>query len=467
MYDYLYPMGLLRQSTWFPWTGPAYAALAQGLISAFVLAAYATGTNPQGVWAGKGSQVAEESEPEVEPEVDKEPEAEPKPEVAEEPEVADEPEHEPEPADPTLSFDDVNWSVEYEQADSDYRLFPLLKLSGRVTNASDKALGLDALPQLSFMDGREFLPLILDSGEELQPGESKFVSVTKTFPAWDKWTFAFRTGEIKAILDGLDGIAEAITQEFARMADGVEDAERALEQERLSKGFVFEDVSYDVENIENVDGESHYMVPMLEISAKVTNTSDEKRSASDLPVLEYADKTEAFSLDSDFEGGETKDVSLSILFDKDSDSFSFSFSGAEDKPVYSGLEGVGEELTKQLADALAHLSEDQAELEAAIQEEEAEQQPEPETEPEPEPEPVPEPVPEPEPEPVPEPEPEPEPEADEPAQDDQEPMCWITTAGEKYHLDPSCRYVRGNALQKITIAEAEAMGRSVCRGCNK
>ena len=431
LYDYLYPMGMLRQSTWFPWTGPAYAALAQGLISAFVLAAYATGTNPQGVWAGKVSQVAEEPEPGVEPEVDKEPEAEPKPEVAEEPE--------PEPVDPTLSFDDVNWSVEYEQDDSGYRLFPLLKLSGRVTNASDKTLGLDALPQLSFMDGREFLSLILDGGEELQPGESKLVSVTKTFPAWDKWTFAFRAGEIKAILDGLDGIAEAITQEFARMADGVEDAERALEQERLSKGFVFEDVSYDVENVENADGDSHYMVPMLEISAKVTNTSDEKRSASDLPVLEYADKTEAFSLDSDFEGGETKDVSLSVLFGENPDECTFSFSEAEDKPVYSGLEGVGEELTKQLADAIAHLSEDQAELEAAIQEEQAE----------------------------PEPEPEPEPEADEPAQDDQEPMCWITTAGEKYHLDPSCRYVRGNALQKITIAEAEAMGRSVCRGCNK
>ncbi len=579
LYNYQFPMRLLRQSSWLLMTGPARVALTQGLISTLSMATSAADANSQGARAAEKPQDATTTEePEVEPmtvdvpepglepneELESAEEPEPEPETAEEPrpESAEEPEPEPEtaedsksqaetdektepkaepaeepdpqtepadepepePADPALSFDDVSWSVEYELADSGHRLLPLLKLSGRVTNASNETLGADALPQLSFMDGREFLSLILDGGEELQPGETKFMSVNRTFPAWDKWSFAFRTGEIKAVLNGLDGIAEAITQEFARMSDGIEDAQKALEQERLSKGFVFDDVVYDVENVEDVDGDSHFMVPMLEISAKVTNTSDEKRDTSDLPQLEFANKSEAFSLDSDFEGGETKAVSLSILFGQNPDECVFSFSEDEDKPAYTGLEGVGEELTKQLADAIGHLSDDQAELEAAIMEEQAElvaeakleeeaeleeeagqeeledseeQQSDPEQELELEPEIESEPevasAPGPDPEaevasaPGPEPEAEVEPELEpetevasapvdedepevelEPGQESNpEPMCWISSAGEKYHLDPNCRYVRGNELKEVSIAEAIAMGRTVCKGCDR
>ncbi len=485
LYDYQFPMRLLRQSSLFLLTEPVRAALTQGLISTLVFMASAAEANTQGARAAEkpqdtatteGAEVEPEAvdvlepepEPEAEPEAgaEPEPEPEPEPEAEAEPEADSEPDEEseadPELVDPTLSFNDVSWSVEYELDDSGHRLLPLLKLSGRVTNASNETLGADALPQLSFMDGREFLSLILDGSEELQPGETKFMSVSRAFPVWDKWSFAFRKGEIKAILNGLDGVAEAITQEFARMADGIEDAQKALEQEKLSKGFVFEDVVYDVENVEDVDGDSHFMAPMLEMSAKVTNTSDEKRDASSLPVLEFANKSKAFSLDSDFEGGETKDVSLSILFGQSPDECVFSFSEDESKPAYTGLEGVGDELTKQLADAIAHLPEDRAELEAAIAteqaefetqtklEEEAEQEKSSEFE-EQQIDPVLEP------EPVAEPEPE----------DEDEPVCWIATAGEKYHLDPNCRYVRGNELKEISIAEAIAMGRTVCKGCDR
>lgn len=236
----------------------------------------------------------------------------------------------------------------------------------------------------------------------------------------------------------------------------VEEPEQAPVQDEPSKGFVFEDVSYEVENVENTDGEQHYMVPGLELSAKVTNTSDEGRSKDDLPMLQYADKLVAFSVDSDFGAGETKDVALSVVFDRDPEQCTFGFSQAENKPVHSGLEGVGEGLTEQFVEALGHLPEDQAALEADVQaEEEKKAQEEIEQAVQAEPEPVEEQL-----------DAEQANEVTESEPEEESPMCWITSSGEKYHLDPTCRYVRGNELKKISVAEATEMGRTACRGCN-
>ena len=474
LYDYQFPKMLFRQSSWLLLTGPARAALTQGLISTLALASTAADAKSQGASPAKMPQdAATTEEPEVglAPKTVDVPKPEPEAETVEEPWPEVEPEAE---------------TVEEPESETD-----------AVEQPEDEA--------------------------EPEPTEEP---------------------------------------------EPEPEPEKALEQEMLSKGFVFEDVVYDVENVEDIDGESHFMVPMLEISAKVTNTSDEKRDASDLPVLEFANKSEAFSLDSDFEGRETKPVSLSIQFGQSPDECVFSFSENEDKPAYTGLEGVGDELTRQLADAIDHLPDDQAELEADILEEQAEleaqaklaeeaeleeeaeqkeqaesedqqadseqesepvdeigseSEPEPEAEIESEPEldpedeakhvdePEAEPGPEsdtepeaeveseskddlevdlgsesvvegesevelePEPELVDEAEPEldPEPEIESEfeskpeAEADSEPVCWISSAGEKYHLDPNCRYVRGNELKEVSIAEAIAMGRTVCKGCDR
>lgn len=452
LYDYQFPKMLFRQSSWLLLTGPARAALTQGLISTLALASTAADAKSQGASPAKMPQDAvttEEPEAGLAPKTVDVPKPEPEAETVEEP-------------------------------------------------------GPEVEPEAETVEEPEFEPT---EKPEIEP-ESE--------------------------TDAAEQPEDEAEPEPTEEPESESEPEKALEQERLSKGFVFEDVVYDVENVEDIDGESHFMVPMLEISAKVTNTSDEKRDASDLPVLEFANKSEAFSLDSDFEGKETKPVSLSIQFGQSPDECVFSFSENEDKPAYTGLEGVGDELTRQLADAIDHLPDDQAELEADILEEQAEleaqaklaeeaeleeeaeqkeqaesedqqadseQESEPvdeigsESEPEPEAEveseskddlevdlgsesvvegesevelePEPELVDEAEPELDPEPEIESEFESKPEAEADSEPVCWITSAGEKYHLDPNCRYVRGNELKEVSIAEAIAMGRTVCKGCDR
>ena len=460
LYDYQFPKMLFRQSSWLLLTGPARTALTQGLISTLALASTAADAKSQGASPAKMPQDAATTE---------------EPEVGLAPKTVDVPKPEPE------------------------------------------------------------AETVEEPGPEVEP-EAETVE------------------EPESETDAAEQPEDEAEPEPTEEPEPEPEPEKALEQERLSKGFVFEDVVYDVENVEDIDGESHFMVPMLEISAKVTNTSDEKRDASDLPVLEFANKSEAFSLDSDFEGRETKPVSLSIQFGQIPDECVFSFSENEDKPAYTGLEGVGDELTRQLADAIDHLPDDQAELEADILEEQAEleaqaklaeeaelkeeaeqeeqaesedqqadseqesepvdeigseSEPEPEAEIESEPEldpedeaefmdepevepgpesdtepeaeveseskddlevelePEPELVDEAEPELDPEPEIESESESKPEAEADPEPVCWISSAGEKYHLDPNCRYVRGNELKEVSIAEAIAMGRTVCKGCDR
>lgn len=235
--------------------------------------------------------------------------------------------------------------------------------------------------------------------------------------------------------------------------------EEEAKKKDLQNPFTFSNIDWRLESDRDTDGKRYWMLPKIFIYADVTNKSDQTRDADLLPRLVYTrnnvDEYEEFSTHiyvgdshpNSISPGETVRVGLSMLLGADTDA-SLAFEESESKPVYEGLEGLGEKMTVALREKAAGLDEEEKaaeEAEAAAEKEAFDKKLEDEVE-------------------------------RARSQREQRELkeeayldstCYVTSSGGSYHMDPNCHHIRSSELKTMKVRDAQSEGYEPCDDCDR